>query len=489
MSKTSVLRVYFNNAVRITGRTTDRIAGRRFYSCALVTSRIRSYPSIGVSSPSCRILLGSNSQSRCYSSLPDHTTVPLPALSPTMEMGTIISWEKKEGDKLNEGDLLAEIETDKATMGFETPEEGYLAKILIPAGSKDIPIGKLVCVIVPNQEDVAAFANYQESTSAPAKKDTPAKQATPAAAPPPSQPASAAARTPTPAPTSGSRIFASPFARVLAAERGLDLNSFGQGSGFAGSITAKDIESGKGRAAAGAGASASGASFTDIPVSNIRGVIAKRLLQSKQTIPHYYLTSEIEMDTVNNLRAQFNKQLQKDKAKLSLNDFIIKAAAMACLKVPEANSSWQDSVIRQYNSVDVNVAVSTDRGLITPIVFGAEKKGLIEISNDVKELAARAREGKLQPHEFQGGTFSVSNLGMYGIHHFSAIINPPQACILALGGTTEKVIPTDNAQGYKSVTVMYATLSCDHRVVDGAVGAQWLSHFKSFLTNPAAMIM
>ncbi|CAG7718067.1 unnamed protein product [Allacma fusca] len=495
MSRTcSVLRIYLKNAISAGSRKTGRAAGQRFYSCALVTNRLAN-PSLWGKSQACRVLLASNSQSqRYYSSLPDHIDVALPALSPTMESGTIISWEKKEGDKLNEGDLLAEIETDKATMGFETPEEGYLAKILIPGGSKDIPVGKMVCVIVSNQEDVAAFSNYQPTDGGQAKaapKESAASKESPpvpSSAPTPSAPASAPSISSS---SSGSRILASPFARLLASDKGIDLTSISQGSGFLGSVTAKDLDSAKASAKSGSRAAAppSGASSQDIPISNIRGVIAKRLLQSKQSIPHYYLTSEIEMDVVLSLRKQFNKLLEKQKVKLSVNDFIIKAAAMACLKVPEANSSWQDTVIRQYNTVDVSVAVSTERGLITPIVFGAEKKGLIEISSDVKELAARAREGKLQPHEFQGGTFSVSNLGMYGIHHFSAIINPPQACILALGGTTEKVIPADNERGYKSVTVMYATLSCDHRVVDGAVGAQWLQHFKSYLSNPAAMIM
>jgi len=404
-----------------------------------------------------------------------------------MEMGTIISWEKKEGDKLNEGDLLAEIETDKATMGFETPEEGYLARILIPGGTKDVPIGKLVCIIVPNQEDIAAFKDYQpEAEAAPVVAAVPKKQAP---APTPAAPAPVSAPTPVPVQSSG-RVFASPLARSLAAERGIDLTTLqGQGTGISGSIRASDLERVVASATSGMSAPGSPSSYTDSGISGMRSVIAKRLLLSKQTIPHYYLTSEIEMDTVLQLRQQFNKQLEKDKVKLSLNDFVIKAAAMACMRVPQVNSSWMETVIRQYNSVDVSVAVSTEKGLLTPIVFGAEKKGLVEIGITVKELAAKARAGKLQPHEFQGGTFSISNLGMYGIHHFSAVINPPQACILALGGTSNKIVPADNDKGYKSVQVMYATLSCDHRVVDGAVGAEWLSHFKSFLSNPAAILL
>jgi len=201
------------------------------------------------------------------------------------------------------------------------------------------------------------------------------------------------------------------------------------------------------------------------------------------------LTAEVEVDQLMALREQFNKMLEKQKIKLSVNDFIIKATAMACLKVPEANSAWMDTVIRQYSSVDVSVAVSTENGLITPIVFSADAKGVLEINAEVKELAAKARIGKLQPQEFQGGTFTVSNLGMFGIHHFSAILNPPQSCILAVGGTSKKVVPADNEKGFKVVNVMYVTLSCDHRTVDGAVGAQWLQNFKSFLSNPAMMVL
>jgi pyruvate dehydrogenase E2 component (dihydrolipoamide acetyltransferase) len=220
----------------------------------------------------------------------------------------------------------------------------------------------------------------------------------------------------------------------------------------------------------------------------MRQVIAKRLLESKQTIPHYYLTVEIEVDELLRLRTQLNGMLAKEKLKLSVNDFIIKAAALACSEVPEANSSWQESFIRQYSSVDVSVAVSTEAGLITPIVFDAGKRGLRDISLKVKELAAKARDGKLQPAEFQGGTFTISNLGMFGIKSFAAVINPPQACILAVGGTESRAVP-DEEGGYRAAHVMTVTLSCDHRVVDGAVGAKWLQSFKNFLEKPFAMVL
>lgn len=421
------------------------------------------------------------------SNYPAHNKVLLPALSPTMELGTIVSWEKKEGDKLNEGDLLAEIETDKATMGFETPEEGYLAKILVPAGQKDVPIGKLVCIIVENEADVAAFKDYKDTGAPAAKPAAPAPPAAAAAPPVPTPPPVAAAPPPmaaAPAPMTaveqrGPRVYASPMAKKLAEQQRLRL----EGLQAAGAPEAR-------AAAAGAPSVPAGAAYVDIPVSNIRGVIAKRLLESKTTIPHYYLTVDVNMDKINKLRSKFNKQLENDGVKLSINDFIIKAAALACKKVPEANSAWMDTVIRQFDAVDVSVAVSTDRGLITPIVFSADRKGLSDISKDVKNLAAKARDGKLQPQEFQGGTFSVSNLGMFGVTHFCAIINPPQSCILAVGGTQKRIVPDkDSEQGWKESDYVAVTLSCDHRTVDGAVGARWLQHFRQFLEDPHSMLL
>ncbi|XP_055944924.1 dihydrolipoyllysine-residue acetyltransferase component of pyruvate dehydrogenase complex, mitochondrial-like [Argiope bruennichi] len=427
--------------------------------------------------------------------LPPHHRVPLPALSPTMEMGTIVSWEKKEGDKLNEGDLLAEIETDKATMGFETPEEGYLAKILVPAGSKDVPLGKLLCIIVSNEADIAAFKDFVDSGEA--VKPAAAKPSAPPPPPPPAAPVSSAppVHPPQPVPSApspgsgASRIFASPLARSLARDKGIDLSSV-QGSGPGGRIRAQDLEGAVPAAPAGMPATAPSFQFIDIPMTNIRQVIARRLLQSKQTIPHYYLSVDVQMDRILRLRADLNDMLKKDGVKLSVNDFIVKAAALACKKVPEVNSSWMDTFIRQYNSVDVSVAVSTDAGLITPIVFRADAKGLSTISSDTKTLATKAREGKLRPEEFQGGTFTISNLGMFGIKNFSAVINPPQSCILAVGNTESTLIPDESSEkGFRAAKVMSVTLSCDHRVVDGAVGAQWLAHFKKLLEQPELMLL
>lgn len=444
-------------------------------------------------------------QFRGYADLPSHIKVLLPALSPTMEMGTIVSWEKKEGDKLNEGDLLAEIETDKATMGFETPEEGYLAKILYPSGSKEIPVGKLVCIIVENEGDIAAFKDFKDdgasaspSTPAPAAQAPPPPPPTAAA---PSPPPPAAAPRPTGTQTAseqkyGDRVLASPMAKRLAEQQKLRLE--GRGSGLYGSLTSSDLsnmsaDGGSPSSSAQVSSSPtipSGAAYIDIPVSNVRGVIAKRLLESKNTIPHYYLTVDCNVDKIIEMRTRFNKQLEKSGAKLSVNDFIIKAAAIACKKVPEVNSSWLDKTIRQYDSVDVSVAVSTDNGLITPIVFSADRKGIEAISKDVKSLALKAREGKLQPAEFQGGTFTVSNLGMFNVTHFCAIINPPQSCILAIGGSQKRLVIDENSEkGFKESQFISVTLSADHRTVDGAVGARWLQYFRSHMEDPLSMLM
>jgi len=460
---------------------------------------------------------------------PEHVKVNLPALSPTMELGTIVSWEKKEGDAVAEGDLLCEIETDKATMGFETPEEGYLAKVILPAGSKDIPIGRLLCIITPTAEDVAKFKDYvppppTETGGASASTkpglsdiapDEPiAPKMSPVARPPPSR-ITAAPVTPAAAgpPAGGvSRPFASPAAKRVAAERGVDLFQMTSGSGMDGMITAKDVESFVPAAAVpvaamptmpaaapqtgpsqpafrtSGGMPATMGGHNDAEISNMRRVIGKRLQASKMEVPHYYLTVDVEMDKVMALRKEINTSYEKEGIKVSVNDFIIKATALACKQVPAVNSHWMDSFIREHHTCDVSVAVDTGNGLITPIVTSAEAKGLAEISHSVREMAGRAKEGKLQPHEFQGGTITVSNLGMFGISHFTAIINSPQSCILAVGETKAKVLPA--AEGnVKTANVMTVTLSCDHRVVDGAVGAQWLQKFKKFVEQPTSMLL
>ncbi|XP_054481369.1 dihydrolipoyllysine-residue acetyltransferase component of pyruvate dehydrogenase complex, mitochondrial [Anoplopoma fimbria] len=436
------------------------------------------------------------------SSYPTHMKVTLPALSPTMTMGTVQRWEKKVGEKLSEGDLLAEIETDKATIGFEVQEEGYLAKIMVAEGTRDVPLGMPLCIIVERESDIAAFKDYVETGVAEVSAPAPAPVAAPAAAAP--SPAATAAA-PAAAARKG-RVFASPLAKKLAADKGIDLAQV-SGSGPDGRITRKDIDSfvppkaapavvaaptpavAPARSAPAAAPAAAAGTFTDIPISNIRKVIAQRLMQSKQTIPHYYLSVDVNMDQVIELRKDLNAEVKAQNIKLSVNDFIIKASALACLKVPECNSSWLDTVIRQNHVVDLSVAVSTANGLITPIVFNAHTKGLAAISSDVSALAAKAREGKLQPHEFQGGTFTISNLGMFGVKNFSAIINPPQSCILAVGGSEKRLMPADNEKGFDVASMMSVTLSCDHRVVDGAVGAQWLAEFRKFLEKPVTMLL
>lgn len=442
------------------------------------------------------------------------TRVPLPALSPTMESGSIVSWDKKEGDRLNEGDLLAEIETDKATMAFETPEEGFLAKILVPAGTKGVPLGKPLCIIVEEEEDIAKYKDFSieqaieaaggseapAAAAPPPPAQTPAQAHTPPAPAPyqPVQPAMAA-----PQPTTISqplqsqppqeRTFASPLAKRLAKEMGLELPGFGSGPN--GRVVANDLKNAAPTATANLPSAppASAGEFIDIPLTGMRQTIAKRLTQSKQSIPHYYLTVNLKVDELLELRQRVNTMLAKDNVKLSVNDFIIKAAALACKKVPQVNSIWQDTYIRQYNRVDVCVAVSTDSGLITPIVFNAENKGIQEIGSEVRSLADKARQGKLQPHEFQGGTFTISNLGMFDIHHFTAVINPPQSAILAVGSTQKTIVPAngdeDEDDEFKVVSTLNVTLSCDHRVVDGAVGAQWLQWFRKYMEKPINMLL
>ncbi|XP_065737384.1 dihydrolipoyllysine-residue acetyltransferase component of pyruvate dehydrogenase complex, mitochondrial isoform X10 [Phocoena phocoena] len=435
------------------------------------------------------------------SSYPPHMQVLLPALSPTMTMGTVQRWEKKVGEKLSEGDLLAEIETDKATIGFEAQEEGYLAKILIPEGTRDVPLGTPLCIIVEKEADIPAFADYRPTEVTDLKPPAPPPIPSPVAPVPPTPqpvaPTPSATHPATPAGPKG-RLFVSPLAKKLATEKGIDLTQV-KGTGPDGRIIKKDVDSFvPTKAAPTPAAAASPPSpgvapvptgvFTDIPISNIRRVIAQRLMQSKQTIPHYYLSVDVNMGEVLLVRKELNKMLE-GRSKISVNDFIIKASALACLKVPEANSSWLDTVIRQNHIVDISVAVSTPAGLITPIVFNAHIKGLETIANDVVSLATKAREGKLQPHEFQGGTFTISNLGMFGIKNFSAIINPPQACILAIGASEDRLVPADNEKGFDVASMMSVTLSCDHRVVDGAVGAQWLAEFRKFLEKPITMLL
>lgn len=446
--------------------------------------------------------------SRLYSSasFPSHNVIAMPALSPTMTAGGIGAWNKKVGDEIQPGDVLVEIETDKAQMDFECQEEGFLAKVLVDTGAKDVAVGQPIAVFVESEEDIAAFENFSVSDisggePAPAaeepKKEEPKKEESAA-------PAAAESKSESKAtPSHGGRVLASPLARKIADERGLDI-SLVKGTGPNGIISKDDVEGYKAAPAAAAAAAASapaqipaayapqgasGAAYTDIPTTSMRKIIASRLTESKQTVPHYYVTVEINMDKANKLREVLNKS-SEGKYKLSVNDFIIKASALSLKQVPEVNAAWQGDFIRQYNSADICVAVATPTGLITPIVTSAESKGLSTISSQVKDLATRARDGKLSPAEYQGGSFTISNLGMFGVSNFTAIINPPQSCILAVGGAQQKVVPDETTEsGFAVRNVMEVTLSADHRVVDGAVGATWLQAFKGFMENPLKMML
>ncbi|KAJ2374590.1 pyruvate dehydrogenase complex dihydrolipoamide acetyltransferase component (E2), partial [Coemansia sp. RSA 2607] len=453
---------------------------------------------------------------------PDHQVVGMPALSPTMTQGNVGQWQKNVGDKIEPGDVLVEIETDKAQMDFEFQEEGYLAKVLAPTGTKDLKIDSPVAIIVENESDVAAFADFtldqvgSKSDSSASKAADAAPAAEPAKAEAaPAESSSSSSSSSSAKAEDGSRIFASPLAKTLAKEKGIDLAQV-TGTGPRGRIVKADIEkfvaSGASKAAAAPSpaaaapaaaapkaaapkaapapaAAAASAGFTDIPLTNMRKVIATRLTEAKSTIPHYYLTQNITMDNVNKLRQSLNTAAN-GAYKLSVNDFVIKAAASALRDVPDVNSSWQGEFIRQHHHADIAVAAATPAGLITPIVKTCDAKGLRAISSDVRDLVTRARANKLKPEEFQGGSFTISNLGMYGISSFSAIINPPHAAILSVGTTEQRLVLDDSAEkGFKAVEVMSVQLSADHRVVDGATGAQFLKAFKGYLENPLTLLL
>ncbi|PJI42669.1 MAG: pyruvate dehydrogenase complex dihydrolipoamide acetyltransferase [Rhizobium sp.] len=449
--------------------------------------------------------------------------ITMPALSPTMEEGNLAKWLVKEGDKVKSGDVIAEIETDKATMEVEAVDEGTVAKLVVPAGTEAVKVNALIAILAADGEDVAAAAAGGGS-AAPAKAETaPAKtEAAPAkaeAAPAVSAPISDKAPAPsTPAPVakSGERVFASPLARRLAKEAGLELSAV-SGSGPHGRVVKSDVE----KAVAGGGAKAAptaatatapaaaapamakGASeeavlklfepgsYELVPHDGMRKTIAKRLVESKQTIPHFYVTVDCELDALLALRAQLNDAApRKDGApayKLSVNDMIIKAMAMALTEVPDANVSWTETNMVKHKHADVGVAVSIPGGLITPIIRHAELKTLSAISNEMKDLGKRAKDRKLKPEEYQGGTTSVSNMGMMGVKQFAAVINPPHATILAVGAGEQRVVVKNGEM--KIANVMSVTLSTDHRCVDGALGAELLGAFKRYIENPMGMLV
>jgi pyruvate dehydrogenase E2 component (dihydrolipoamide acetyltransferase) len=452
----------------------------------------------------------------------------MPALSPTMEKGNLAKWLKKEGDKVKPGDVIAEIETDKATMEYESIDEGTLAKIVVPEGTQDVPVNQLIAVLAEDGEDVKAAAAAAGKAAAPAPKPAaaPAKPTASAAPPPPqAAPAPKAAPTPRPAPPSApqapvahapgaNRVFSSPLARRLAKEAGIELGRI-QGSGPHGRVIARDVEaakSGKGLAPAAApGVAAAAAapavqapsddkiralfepgSYEVVPHDNIRKVIARRLLEAKLTIPHFYLTLDCDIGKLLVAREEINGAAPKDKDgkgayKISVNDFIIKALALALQRVPDANVTWTEGAMLHHKHSDIGVAVAIPGGLITPVVRKAEAKSLSVISNEMKDYAARARARKLKPEEYQGGSSAVSNLGMFGIKDFYAIINPPHATILSVGAGEERaVVRGGNIEAAHMMTVGLAT---DHRAVDGALGAQLLGAFKSLIENPIMMVV
>jgi pyruvate dehydrogenase E2 component (dihydrolipoamide acetyltransferase) len=443
----------------------------------------------------------------------------MPALSPTMEKGNLAKWLKKEGDKVKSGDVIAEIETDKATMEVEAVDEGTLAKIVVPEGTQDVAVNDVIGVLAGDGEDVKAAGAASAPPKAAPAADAPAKPAppAPASAPAAKSPAPAAAA-PAPQPaapaqqTNGhAHIFSSPLARRLAKEAGIELARI-TGSGPHGRVIARDVEdakSGKGLkapAAAPAGAPAIAPSMSDkqilalfepnsyevIPHDGMRRTIAQRLTAAAQTIPHFYLTIDCEIGRLLEAREQINAAAPKDKEgkpayKLSVNDFVIKAMAIALQKKPECNVTWTEQGMLRHKHSDIGVAVAMPGGLITPIIRNAETKSLSTISNEMKDFAARARARKLKPEEYQGGTTAVSNLGMYGINHFTAVINPPHASILAVGASEERAVVRHGK--IEAAHIMSVTLSCDHRAIDGALGAELIGAFKLLIENPVMMMV
>ena len=441
------------------------------------------------------------------------TNILMPALSPTMEKGNLAKWLKKEGDAIKSGDIIAEIETDKATMEVEAVDEGTLAKIVVPEGTQDVAVNAIIAVIANEGEDSKSVGSASPSTAnaAPAAAAAPAPAATPAAAP-------AAAPAPKAAANGHDtgRVFATPLARRIAKDGGVDIATV-QGSGPNGRVVERDVQAalaGGARkpAAASAAPTPTAAapavvpgtndamtrklfapgSFTEVPHDSMRKIIARRLVEAKSTIPHFYLTSDCELDALLALREQINAAAPKTAEgkpayKVSVNDFVIKALALALQRVPDANVSWTEDAMLKHKHSDVGVAVSIPGGLITPVVRNAEGKTLSAISNEMKDMAARAKVRKLKPDEYQGGSSAVSNLGMFGIKNFSAVINPPHATILAVGAGEKRVVVKGGAPAVANV--MSVTLSTDHRAVDGALGAELLAAFKTLIEHPMGMLV
>jgi pyruvate dehydrogenase E2 component (dihydrolipoamide acetyltransferase) len=459
--------------------------------------------------------------------------IRMPALSPTMEEGTLAKWLVKVGDTVASGDVMAEIETDKATMEFEAVDEGVIAEILIEEGTEGVKVGAVIARLTVEGEEAAPAPAPAPAASAPAAAEAPAADG-PAATPTARKLAevngiglagitgtgpkgkitkedveaaigagggapAAAAPAPAPAPaSSGERIIASPLAKRIAADKGIDLAQV-KGTGPNGRIVKEDVENFTPSAAAAPAAAApaaapapapaieGGAPFAEEKLSGVRKVIARRLTESKQTVPHFYLTIDIRLDPLLELRAQLNKSLEPDGVKLSVNDLLIKALARALIRVPQCNVSYHGDTLRRYSRADISVAVAAPSGLITPVITSADTKGLAAISTEMKTLAGKARDGKLMPHEYQGGTASLSNLGMFGIKQFDAVINPPQGMILAVGAGQQQPYVVNGA--IEVATVLHASGSFDHRAIDGADGAQLMEAIKQLVENPMGLVV
>lgn len=430
------------------------------------------------------------------------TEILMPALSPTMEEGTLARWLKQEGDTVKAGDILAEIETDKATMEFEAVDEGVLGRILVPSGTEGVKVNTPIALLLGEGESAASVTL---PTSSPGTGQAAVAAALPAVPVPPQTPSPRL-----PQADRGSRVFASPLARRIAAERGLDLSLI-TGSGPHGRIVRSDVETAHpavpATAPAAEAAPATAAApvappppsadavirlyadrtFDEIRLDGMRKIIAQRLTEAKQTIPHFYLRRDIRLDSLLAFRADLNARLETRNIKLSVNDFIIKACALALQRVPEANAVWAGDRILRMKASDVAVAVAVEGGLFTPVLRDAEKKTISALSSEMKDLATRARDRKLAPQEYQGGSFAISNLGMYGIDSFDAVINPPHGAILAVGAGVQKPIVVNGA--VEVATVMSVTLSVDHRVIDGALGAELLAAIRDCLENPVTMLV
>lgn len=442
----------------------------------------------------------------------------MPALSPTMKSGTLAKWLKKEGDNVEPGEALAEIETDKATMEVEAVDEGKLAKILVKAGTDNVAVNSVIAILLEEGEKESDIDSMDSAAKPADKKDEPKEEDKKTEKKPKEeenkktedvtydqqeksqksndkvQEEQEQYQAQTQAKQSGSdkRVFASPLARRMAQNEGVNLSSVGQGSGPNGRIVKQDIleliKNGSQTAKNPEEIVRNDVEYNSLPNNNMRKVIAQRLQESKQQVPHFYLSIDCQIDSLMEIRAQINQEFGDDKAKkLSINDFVILASALALKQVPEANSSWIEEAIIQYNNIDVSVAVSIEGGLITPVLKNADQKDIFAISNEMKFLANKARKGDLQPHEYQGGGFTVSNLGMFGVRDFYAIINPPQSCILSVGASEQKTIVKNGE--IEVATIMSLGLSCDHRVVDGTVGAKFLQSLKKFIESPILMFI